>query len=187
MLQLSRYRVAARPLLELVEAEHKHRQFLQLFWCGPIPFREAKQRRTPHPEQYAIEVQSIVRNLRPRAKHPERMHICYLDEYELVKSVAWAKFIESADGHHRASFYVLATHLLFTRQGAGQHTYTHVVDDLIGLAQDAADFKSLTITALVHPDNVACKALLTLNRWVYSDMDVDGLHEEWDLVVKVED
>ncbi|WP_426986568.1 hypothetical protein [Pseudarthrobacter sp. Y6] len=175
------------PLLDLVEAEFKHRQFLQQFWCGPIPFRQAKKRRTPHPEQYAIAVQSIVRNLQPRAAYPERMHICYVDEYELVKSVGWAKFIESSDGHHRASFYVLATHLVFTRQGAGQHTYTHVVNDLVGLAQDASVFNSLTITALVHPNNVACKTLLTQNHWVHSDMDVDGLHEEWALVVRVED
>lgn len=115
------------------------------------------------------------------------MHICYLDEYELVKSVAWARFVGSTDGHHRASFYVLATHLLFTRQGAGQQTSTHVIGDLIELAQDASDFKSLTVTALVHPDNVACRTLLTHNHWVHSDMDVDGLHEEWALVVKVQD
>jgi hypothetical protein len=173
-------------LLDLVEAEFKHRQYLQQFWCGPIPFRKAKKRRTPHPEQYAIEVQSIVRNLGPRAAHPERMHLCYAEDLELVRSVGWAKFIESADGHHLATFLVLATHLVFTRQGAGQQMYTHVVNDLIGLAQDAEAFESLTITALVHPDNAACKALLTLNGWQFSEMDVDELHEEWALVVQVE-
>lgn len=152
-----------------------------------MPFHQAKKRRTPHPEQYAIEVQSIVRNLQPRAAHPERMHICYVDDLGLVKSVGWSKFIASADGHHRASFYVLATHLVFTRRGAGQQTYTHVVNDLIGLAQDAPAFNSLTVTALVHPDNVACKTLLTKNHWAQSGMDVDKLHEEWALVVQVEE
>jgi hypothetical protein len=173
-------------LLDLVEAEFGHRQFLQQFWCGPIPFRKAKKLRTPHPEQYAIAVQSIVRNLSPRAAYPERIHLCYADDLKLVKSVGWAEFMESSDGHHRASFHVLATHLVFTRQGAGQQTYTHVLNDLIGLAQDTPVFNTLTVTALIHPDNAACKRLLTRNHWVYSDMDVDGLHEEWALVVQTE-
>lgn len=164
-----------------------HRQFLQEFWCGPVEFRKAKKRRTPHAEQYAIEVQSIVRNLRPRAIYPERMHLCYEDEIGLVKTVAWAKFIESADGHHRASFYVLATHLVFTRRGLGQETYSHVVEDLVGLAQDTDRFDSLAITAIIHPDNLPCKELLTRNAWVPSGMDEDGLHEEWTLVAQVGD
>ena len=143
-------------MLELIEAEPRHRQYLQEFWCGPIPFRTAKKLRVPHPELYAIRVQSMVRNLRPRVPFPDRLHLCCEDELGMVKSVGWARFIGSADGHHRATFYLLATHLVYTNQGAGQATHTHVVNDLIGLAQDEAVFRSLTVTAIIHPDNDAC-------------------------------
>lgn len=175
-------------MLDLIEAEPRHRQFLQQFWCGPVPFRKAKKQRVQHPELYAIRVQSIVRDLRPPAPYPDRLHVCCVDELEMVKSVGWARFICSADGHHKASFYLLATHTVYTNRGAGQDTHSHVIKDLVGIAQDQAVFLSLTVKAIVHPDNDACIRLLSRNGWVRLGVkDVDGVHEQWALRIGVEE
>lgn len=140
----------------------------------------------PHSKEYAIRVQSLVRNLRPRLKLPDKIRLCFMDDLGIVKSVGWAGFKESQSGHHRGSVYVLATHSAYTRQGAGQAAYEGIVDDLIGLAQESSAFESLTISTLVHPDNIECKSLLRRNQWTYSELDVDGLHEEWVLVIGVD-
>lgn len=172
---------------EVVEAEHLHRQFLQEFWCGPIPFRKAKKLARPHDQEYAIRVQSIIRQLKPRVKCPDRIFVCFLDDLRIVKSVGWAGFTLSTNGHHNGYIHVLATHLVYTRQGAGQATYSRILEGFIELAQDADNFESLTLTALVHPDNMECKSLLTGNGWIFTEaLDVDGLHEEWALVIGVD-
>ncbi|MFB9164148.1 hypothetical protein [Arthrobacter psychrochitiniphilus] len=120
-------------------------------------------------------------------KHPDRIVLCYLDDLGIVKSVGWTGFTVSPDGHHNGYIHVLATHLVYTRQGAGQATYTRILEDFIGLAQNAKKFESLTLTALVHPDNMECKSLLCGNGWIFTEvLDVDGLHEEWALVIGVD-
>lgn len=106
----------------------------------------------------------------------------------MIKSVGWAKLHISPDGHHRGSFYILATHSIYTKQGFGQSTHDHVIHDLVRLAQDQDVFHSLTITALVHPNNDECRRLLTRNRWSQTgEPDIDGVHDEWGLLIAVED
>lgn len=114
------------------------------------------------------------------------MPICIIDDLHMVKSVGWAEFHASEDGRHRSSFHLLATHLLYTRLGLGLAMHDHIIENLIIQAQDMDSFESLTITALVHRDNAECKSLLTLKQWTYARMDVDDIHEEWNLVIGVD-
>lgn len=146
-----------------------------------------KKLHVAHPKEYAIRVQSLVRQLKPPAKTPHMMRICLIDDLHMVKSVGWAEFHASKDGHHRSSFHLLATHLLYTRLGLGQAMHDHVVENLIIQAQDMERFESLIITALVHRDNTECKSLLTLKQWSYARMHADEIHEEWNLVIGVDE
>lgn len=186
-LLLSGCPATVRPLHDLVEAEHKHRRFLEDFWCGPIPFRQAKKMREPHPQLYAIRVQSIVRALRPRRKFPDQIIVTYAEDLQLVKSVAWYTIALSGDGSHVVTLHAIATHTAFTQLGHAQSVYQTMVENCIGIAQDSITFESVTFVALVHPDNYESKSLLTKNQWAFTGLyDIDTVHEEWALVVGVE-
>lgn len=112
------------------------------------------------------------------------MLLCAAPDLHLVKSVGGAVFHFSGNVHHRASFDLLATHVLYTRLGLSRALLDDILEGPLDGAQNNKRSKSL-ITAWVHRDNAKCKLLLLQQSWVHSRMDVDGIHEEWDLAIAV--
>lgn len=164
-----------------IEGDHCHFPLLHAFVCAPAPWRKIRslvRRQRPVSEIWAIRVQSRVRDLRPKLKHPNYMYVNLTELDDKIRSVLVYSMAGASERELRIFVYLLATHVDNRRMNLAQQGLDCVKVNAETLAkQNGAEVVHLS--AHVDRNNEACRALLLKNGWRQTDQHVDGVHDMW--------
>lgn len=164
-----------------VEGEHDHIPYLHLFVCAPTVWRKVRglvKRKRHVAELWAIRVQSHVRALHPKLRHPNYIYVNLASMEGYIRAVLAYCMTGTTNRELRILVFLLATHVKNRRTSLGQEGLKRLMEDAKILANENGA-EIIHLSAEVDKNNQACQALLLKNGWEQTDQHVDGVHDLW--------